>query len=92
MQYLGDTLGLGEGITLPVVKQTAMTSIHDEPLLMKTEQAAKMLNVSASFLEKDRVHCRYGIPFVKIGRSVMYAKKDIEQYIQNNYACEPVPF
>lgn len=69
-----------------------MTNVQNELSLMKTEQAAKMLNVSASFLEKDRVHRRYGIPFVKIGRSVMYLKKDIEQYIQNNYACEPAPF
>lgn len=69
-----------------------MSDNRNEPLLIKTEQAAKMLNVSASFLEKDRVHRRYGIPFVKIGRSVMYVKKDIEQYIRRNYACEPVPF
>lgn len=69
-----------------------MKTAQNEIILMKTEQAAKMMSVSSSFLEKDRVNRRYGIPFVKIGRSVMYVKKDIEEYIQRNYVIDEIPF
>jgi excisionase family DNA binding protein len=49
--------------------------------LLTTHQAAKHLNVSASFLEKDRWRGAR-IPFVRIAtRSIRYRKEDLDNYV-----------
>jgi hypothetical protein len=49
--------------------------------LLSTPQAAKILNVSIAFLERDR-WAGARIPFVKIGsRAVRYRLDDLQNYI-----------
>ena len=52
--------------------------------LLSTPQAAKFLNVSIAFLERDR-WAGARVPFVKIGsRAVRYRLDDLEAYIINH--------
>lgn len=52
--------------------------------LLSTPQAAKFLNVSIAFLERDR-WAGARIPFVKVGsRAVRYRLDDLEDYINSN--------
>ena len=52
--------------------------------LLSTPQAAKFLNVSIAFLERDR-WAGARIPFVKVGsRAVRYRLDDLEAYIDAN--------
>jgi hypothetical protein len=52
--------------------------------LLSTPQAAKFLNVSIAFLERDR-WAGARVPFVKIGsRAVRYRLDDLEAYINSN--------
>ena len=49
--------------------------------LLTTDQAARILGVSAAFLERDR-WAGARIPFVRIGaRAVRYRQRDLEAYI-----------
>ena len=51
--------------------------------LLSTPQAAKFLNVSIAFLERDR-WAGARVPFVKIGsRAVRYHLDDLEGYINS---------
>lgn len=51
--------------------------------LLSTPQAAKFLNVSIAFLERDR-WAGARIPFVKVGsRAVRYRLEDLHAYINN---------
>lgn len=52
--------------------------------LLSTPQAAKFLNVSIAFLERDR-WAGARIPFVKVGsRAVRYRLDDLENHIAAN--------
>ena len=52
--------------------------------LLSTPQAAKFLNVSIAFLERDR-WAGARVPFIKIGsRAVRYRLDDLEGYINSN--------
>ena len=52
--------------------------------LLSTPQAAKFLNVSIAFLERDR-WAGARIPFVKVGsRAVRYRLDDLENHINSN--------
>lgn len=52
--------------------------------LLSTPQAAKFLNVSIAFLERDR-WAGARIPFVKVGsRAVRYRLEDLNKYISEN--------
>ncbi|WP_036302228.1 helix-turn-helix transcriptional regulator [Methylotenera sp. L2L1] len=51
--------------------------------LLHTKDAAKFLNVSVAFLERDR-WAGARIPFVKVGsRAVRYRLEDLHAYINN---------
>ena len=51
--------------------------------LLSTPQAAKFLNVSIAFLERDR-WAGARVPFIKIGsRAVRYRLDDLEAYINS---------
>lgn len=57
--------------------------MQNQTQLLSTPQAAKFLNVSIAFLERDR-WAGARIPFVKIGsRAVRYRLDDLQAYIQN---------
>lgn len=50
--------------------------------LLHTKDAAKFLNVSVAFLERDR-WAGARIPFVRVGaRAVRYRVEDLQNYIQ----------
>lgn len=58
--------------------------MQSQTQLLSTPQAAKFLNVSIAFLERDR-WAGARIPFVKIGsRAVRYRLDDLEAHIQSN--------
>lgn len=51
--------------------------------LLHTKDAAKFLNVSIAFLERDR-WAGARVPFVKVGaRAVRYRIEDLENYINS---------
>jgi excisionase family DNA binding protein len=50
--------------------------------MLRTEQAAKILDVTKSTLESWR--CRGGgPPFVRYGRAIRYREEDIERFIES---------
>jgi len=50
--------------------------------LLSTKEAARMLGVSAAFLERDR-WAGARIPFIKVGsRAVRYRRSDLDAYIE----------
>lgn len=52
--------------------------------LLHTKDAAKFLNVSVAFLERDR-WSGARIPFVKVGaRAVRYRLEDLQRHINEN--------
>ena len=52
--------------------------------LLHTKDAAKFLNVSVAFLERDR-WSGARVPFVRIGaRAVRYRLEDLQRYIDQN--------
>ncbi len=52
--------------------------------LLSTPQAARFLNVSIAFLERDR-WAGAKIPFVKVGsRAVRYRLQDLQNYIDQH--------
>ena len=85
------------GLTSSLV-ETAMTNIeslsdlspHRDDCLLTTKEAAKLLNVSTAFLERDRwAGSRHGkgaqIPYVKVGaRAVRYRLVDLVTHIRAN--------
>lgn len=51
--------------------------------LLNTFQVAQLLNCTERKLESDRIKGG-GISYIKIGKSVRYDMRDIENYIQAN--------
>jgi excisionase family DNA binding protein len=58
--------------------------IKDNDALLNTEQAARLLGVSASFLAKARVSGFPSIPFTRIGVAVRYRRDDLDAYVAAN--------
>ena len=60
--------------------------------LFTTKQAARYLNVSTAFLERDR-WAGAKIPFVKLGsRSIRYRESDLELYLESRVRYSTSPF
>lgn len=58
--------------------------MQNQVTLLSTPQAAKYLNVSIAFLERDR-WAGARIPFVKVGsRAVRYRLEDLQSYIDSH--------
>lgn len=58
--------------------------MQNQTQLLSTPQAAKFLNVSIAFLERDR-WAGARIPFVKVGsRAVRYRLDDLENYVDSH--------
>lgn len=51
--------------------------------LFNENEAAAFLDTTAGTLQVWRSTGRYGIPFVKIGRSVRYKRADLEAWIES---------
>lgn len=52
-------------------------------LLLTEAQAAEILNVEPGTLSVWRCTKRYNIPFVKVGRSVRYSRKALQDWIDS---------
>ena len=59
------------------------TAILSPSSLLTPEQAASILGVTAGTLNVWRATRRYPLPYVKIGRKVMYRAQDIEDFAQS---------
>jgi excisionase family DNA binding protein len=53
-------------------------------ILMSRKEAANYLNVRENTLAAWACNGRYCLPFVKIGRRVMYLTEDLEAFITSN--------
>ena len=58
--------------------------------LLTPEQAAEILEVKPSTLEKWRVTRRYSLPFVKVGRRVLYRAQDLIDFLEPKLKPESV--
>jgi len=53
------------------------------PQYMTESETADYIRGSRSTLQKDRLYGR-GIPFVKMGRRVLYRRADVDAYLAKN--------
>ncbi|MFH1914700.1 MAG: helix-turn-helix domain-containing protein [Pseudomonadota bacterium] len=51
---------------------------------IRTDTAAEYLGVSKATLEKDRVTGLIGIPYIKLGRAVLYDPDDLDTFMGRN--------
>lgn len=51
--------------------------------LLTEKQTCELLNVSAKTLQSWRF-LNKNLPYLKVGRSIRYAKEDIERYLENS--------
>ena len=69
--------------TVSTFNKQKETEMQIQTQLLSTPQAAKFLNVSIAFLERDR-WAGARVPYVKIGsRAVRYRLIDLEDYINS---------
>lgn len=52
--------------------------------LLTPDETSELLGVTAHTLSVWRCTGRYKLPFVKVGRSVMYKPADVEKWIEKN--------
>jgi hypothetical protein len=62
---------------MPIVTTTTRTG----PALIPPADAAEILGVTAATLNIWRCTKRYPLPYIKIGRKVMYRLSDVEAFI-----------
>lgn len=48
---------------------------------MNTKEAAAYLNISPSTLNNDRVTRLLGLPFSRVGRRVLYDRRELDAYL-----------
>ena len=58
-----------------------MLSVVSSDLLTRA-QAAEYLGIAVQTLAVWACRGRYGLPFVRIGRSVRYRKRDLDEFIE----------
>ena len=54
------------------------------PLAVDPNQAAALLSLTYSSLEKDRAIGHMGVPYVKAGRRVIYRLADLDEWLKAN--------
>ncbi len=57
---------------------------NDRGAAFDTPAAAKYLGVSESYLNKERMLQDRGLPYLKIGRRVIYFQRDLDLWIDEN--------
>jgi len=57
---------------------------HDVSRRLRTVAAADYLGLSKSLLEKDRVTGHLGIPFLKLGRAVVYDTRKLDEWLADH--------
>ena len=55
----------------------------DQPRLINPPMAAKFLGVAPNTLAKWRCNKRYGLPYIKKGRHVVYDMRDLLQWLES---------
>lgn len=61
-----------------------MASVIDElPILMTPAELARFLRTTTNSLAQERYLGR-GVPFIKNGRRVLYARSDVVAYLERN--------
>lgn len=61
--------------------QTSSTPIQ---LAVDQDQAAERLGIQAPTLEKDRRSGHLGIPYVRVGRRIIYPLIDLNRWLEKN--------
>jgi excisionase family DNA binding protein len=59
-----------------------MMGVSEVPVLLRPHEVAARLGVSPGTLAIWRCTGRYRLPFVKVGRLVLYRPEDLEAFIQ----------
>jgi hypothetical protein len=59
------------------------TSLDELPLLITPAELAVFLRTTSNSLAQDRYLGR-GVPFVKAGRRVLYARSEVRAYLERN--------
>ena len=69
----------------PVPDSAASATCHEiQPALLSREDAAKYLGVSAKTLATWASNKRVDLPYLRIGRRVMYRRSDLDAYCAAN--------
>lgn len=59
-------------------------STHSGVLAVDERSAALLLSVRPSSLRKDRIKGHLAVPFIKVGRRVVYRCQDLDDWLQRN--------
>lgn len=56
---------------------------------LRTKEAATYLGISASVLNKDRVTKLIGVPFTRLGRTILYDRIELDRWLktQSEQCC-----
>ena len=46
-------------------------------------RAAQYLNCSKNFLDRDRIYKIHGIPFIRLGKKILYDILDLDAFMQS---------
>ncbi len=72
-----------------------MITQTEMPALLDTSAAARLLGLSKSFLEHDRLRPALGIPYIKLGGAVRYDPQGLMEWararVVNPLPIEPAP-
>ena len=60
-------------------------SENDDPKLITPRDVANRLGVETTTLANWRSNRRYRLPFVRVGRKIMYRKGDVDRFIASRY-------
>ena len=52
--------------------------------LISPNEAAKLLHIKKQTLAVWRCAKRHALPYVKVGRRVLYRRKDLERFVEKN--------
>lgn len=63
------------------MRSQTLTALHPTP------KAAEIIGVSESFLVNDRCTGRHRIPYIKLGRKVVYREDDLLNWLESRRHC-----
>ena len=70
-------------LTLLALLAAVLAKVGELPSFLTPLELAKLLRTSPETLAQDR-HNRRGIPFLKLGRKVLYERAVVEAYLREN--------
>lgn len=53
------------------------------PLLLSTAEAARVLRLSKTSLDRDRLYGRLRVPYIRLGRRTLYRMADLEAWLES---------